>query len=81
MCTKYVLYLLIILSYSGTSLGYRLLQQQKRTNRLLEDISNRTGILQATEMTSDDILRTIQLETHSLIEAIYVTEQENTLGM
>ena len=82
-------------SHSGTSLTDHLLQanlkEHKITNMYLRDIYGKQsegvelnkGILQATEMgteTQQD-MRAIQRETHSLIEARHVTEQENTLGM
>ena len=82
-------------SHSGTSLTEQLLQkqldEQKKITKYLEVISDKhsegvevnKGILRATETTAEtqQDMRAIQRETHSLIEARHVTEQENTLGM
>ena len=82
-------------SHSGTSLTEQLLQkqlnEQKKITNYLKVISDKQsqgvevnkGILQATETTAETQLdmRAIQRETHSLIEARHVTEQENNLGM
>ena len=75
-------------SNSGISL---ILQEQKRTNQILESIYTKENesievnkeILHATETTVDiqQEIREIQRDTHGVMERMHVTEQENMLNM